>query len=127
MTLTLLSIFMLPICLALVLSPKRMHAVVKDWAGSPGIQFLSSVFLLFFALILVISTGFNLKFWEGSWNSQIIISWLAVLTAIKGAAQFFPQVVEWRSRTMTEARMPMFGFLGLLLCLGFVYLETQVF
>ncbi|QQR55376.1 hypothetical protein IPG41_02365 [Candidatus Peregrinibacteria bacterium] len=133
MTLSLLALFMLPICLALVLSPKNMHKVIKDWANSPALLFFSSLFLFLFALIIVISTGFNLRFWPQSgtadwaWNSQVILSWIAVLMGIKGLAAFFPKLVKWRMHFVTEELLPLFGFMGLLFWLGMVYLETQVF
>lgn len=112
-----------------------MEKIIKDWAGSPGLQFLSSMFLLFFALILVISTGFSLKFWGTgtadsfvwNWNNQVIVSWITTLMVVKAISHFFPKVVAWKARFVTEARIPMFGFLGLLFSLGMVYLDTQVF
>ena len=127
MTLILLVLFMAPICLSMVLAPKQIERTIKDWSNSPASLFFSSLFLFLFALIIVLSTGFNLKFWESGWTSQIVLSWVALLTYIKGLAHFFPKVVNWKVKVLSEARLPMFGFVGLLICLGLVYLETQVF
>lgn len=127
MTLTLLALFMAPICLLMVLAPKQMHRILKEWAASPAMLFLSSLFIFLFALLIVISTGFNLKFWEDGWDAQIVLSWVAVLSYVKGLAHFFPKVASWKIKTLTEARLPAMGFVGLLFCLGLVYLETQVF
>lgn len=133
MSLILLALFLAPTCLLMVLSPKQSQKILKEWAASSVLQFMTSLFLLFFAMILVLSTGFTLNFWNsgstGGWhfNSQIILSWVAVLTALKAIACLFPRLSAWKLRFLTETRLPMFGFLGLLLCLGMVYLETQVF
>lgn len=137
MTLQLLALFMLPVCLMMVLAPARMMKILKEWFASPALQFMSSLFLFFFALIIVISTGFDLKFVENlrnidggigwNWNSQIILSWIAVLMGVKGIAHLFPSVIAWKMKFVTEARIPMFGFLALLFFMGMVYLETQVF
>ncbi len=136
MTLQLLALFVLPMCLMMVLSPARMMKILKEWFASPALQFMSSLFLFFFALIVVISTGFDLKFWSvgemfpsvsWNWNSQIVLSWLAVLMILKGIAHLFPRVIAWHAKFITEARLPMFGFLAILFYMGMVYLETQVF
>lgn len=128
MTLQLLALFMLPVCLLMVLAPARMMKILKEWFASPALQFMSSLFLFFFALIVVISTGFDLNFWsDWTLNSQIVLSWMAVLMVLKGIAHLFPRVIAWHVKFITEARIPMFGFLALLFYMGMVYLETQVF
>lgn len=135
MTLQLLALFVLPMCLMMVLAPARMMKILKEWFASPALQFMSSLFLFFFALIIVISTGFDLKFWGTgmgdnflwNWNSQIVLSWLVVLMILKGIAHLFPRVIAWHAKFITEARLPMFGFLAILFYMGMVYLETQVF
>lgn len=128
MTLQLLALFMLPVCLLMVLAPARMMKILKEWFASPALQFMSSLFLFFFALIVVISTGFDLNFWtDWTLNSQIVLSWMAVLMVLKGIAHLFPKVIAWHMKLITEARIPMFGFLALLFYMGMVYLETQVF
>lgn len=136
MTLSLLAIFMIPFCLALVLAPKRMHSIVKDWAGSPGQQFLSSMILVFFSMLIVLSNGFELRFWEvgemrgdflWNFNTQVLLSWISLLMFAKSVCQLFPKAVAFKARLATEARLPIFGFVGLLFFLGMIYLETQVF
>ena len=128
MTLQLLALFMLPVCLLMVLAPARMLKILKEWGSSPALQFMSSLFIFLFALLIVISTGFDLNFWnDWTFNSQIILSWIAVLMILKGIAHLFPKVIAWHMKLITEARIPMFGFLALLFYMGMVYLETQVF
>ena len=135
MTLQLLALFMLPVCLLMVLAPARMMKILKEWGASPALQFMSSLFIFLLALLIVISTGFDLTFWGTGmggafvweWSSQVILSWIAVLMILKGIAHFFPKAVAWKMKLITEARIPMFGFLALLFFMGMVYLETQVF
>lgn len=121
MSLTLLALFMLPLLLKVVLDPSNSAKFLKEWGASRGMQWMGSLLALMMAL-LIFSTSTPHFAW--SWDS--VLSWMGVLIALKGIAHLFPSVVAWKLRWVTEDRLPMFGFLGLLLLLAMVYIDTQL-
>ncbi len=121
MSLTLLALFVLPICLKMVLNPSSMAKTLKEWGNSSGLQFLSAVGPMMLAL-LIFSTS-TVKF---AWSWDSVLSWLGALIALKGLSHLSPSLVAWKVRWAKEDRLPMFGFFGLLLALAMVYIDTQL-
>ncbi len=121
MSLTLLALIMLPLLVKMVMDPKNVARALKEWGDSPMFQMAGSGALLFLALFILLTNPFSLEF---NWES--LISWIGVLTAVKGVAHLVPPIVHWKVRLLTEKRIPMFGFLGLLINMGMVYIDTQV-
>ncbi|MFA6024303.1 MAG: hypothetical protein WC777_03760 [Candidatus Gracilibacteria bacterium] len=121
MTLTLLALLMLPLEFKMVLDPKGTRRILKDFADSEGLQFFTSILLLVLALLMLTTSSVSFK-WE--WES--LLSWLAVLTAVKGAATLIPSLNKWKVKLLTEERLPIAGFISMLLTLALIYIDTQV-
>ncbi len=121
MSLTLLALFGLAPCLKMVLDPSGMARLLKEWEKSPALQWVSAMGPLGLAL-LIFSTS-EVHF---GWNWDSVLSWLGAIIALKGIGHLSPKVVEWKMRFMKEERLPMYGFLGLLLLLAMVYIDTQL-
>lgn len=121
MSLSLLALFALPIHLKLVLDPSGTYRMLKEWSKSPALQFLSAVGPLMLALLIFSTTQVSFAW---SWNS--LLSWLAVAITLKGISHLIPSLVEWKMRFITEDRLPIFGFIGLLFLLALVYIDTQL-
>ncbi|MFA5792662.1 MAG: hypothetical protein WC897_02195 [Candidatus Gracilibacteria bacterium] len=121
MTLTLLALFLLPLSLKMVLDPEGMRDIIEDWADSRGLQFIGTVVLFGLSMLILLTSGSGLEF---KWES--LITWIGVLIAVKGIACMFPQVAKLRERLLTESRIPIFGFIGLLMVLAFVYIDVQL-
>lgn len=121
MTLTLLAILMLPISFKMVLDPQGTRRVLKQWSDSEGMQFFSSITILVVALLIFttseVSFGLN---WES------LLTWLGVLTGIKGVATLIPNLNKWKMKVLTEERLPIAGFAAMLMSLALVYIDTQV-
>ena len=121
MTLSLLAILMLPISFKMVLDPSGTRRVLKQWSDSEGMQFFSSIVILL--LTLLIFTTSELSFGL-DWDS--LLTWLGVLTGIKGVVTLMPRVNKWKMKVLTEERLPIAGFASMLLALALVYIDTQV-
>ncbi len=121
MSLTLLALLILPIAFKMVLDPKGMRRVLKEWGDSDGLQFFSAITILILAIIMFISSPMAFE-WE--WRS--LMTWLAVLTAVKGVGTLVPSFNRWKVKILTEERMPMAGFASMLFALALVYIDTQV-
>lgn len=121
MTLTLLALFMLPMAFKMVLDPRGMYKTLKEWEDSRALQLMSSILPLMLAL-LIFATA-DIQF---AWNWDSLLTWLAVLIAVKGISHLFPAVVEWKMGFINEQRLPVFGFLALLFALALVYVDAQV-
>lgn len=122
MTLTLLALLMLPLEMKMVLDPSGTRRVLKDWSNSEGLQFFSSVMLLMLAVLILTTSEIN--FLNDGWET--LLSWLAVLIALKGIATLIPSCNQWKVKMLTEERLPAAGFVAMLLSLGMIYLDTQV-
>lgn len=121
MSLTLLALFALPVSLKLVLDPSGAYQMLKEWSKSPALQFVSAVGPMVLALLIFSTTQVSLAW---SWNS--LLSWLGVAITLKGMSHLIPSLVEWKMRFITEERLPVIGFIGLLFLLGLVYVDTQL-
>ena len=121
MSLTLLALFMVPVLFKMVLDPVGMHKVLKEWENSRSMQFVSAVVPLLLALLIWSTTGFNF-----AWKLEALISWLALIIFLKGIVHLFPGLVRLHMKIINEQRIPVFGFLGLVLALIFVYIDVQV-
>jgi len=121
MTLTLLALFMLPVLFKMVLDPSGMYRVLKDWSNSAALQFVSAVGPMLLAMLILTTTDRHFE-----WNWESLLSWMAVLIAIKGISHLSPSLVKWKMRFVSEQRIPVFGFLGLLVALGMIYVDTQI-
>lgn len=121
MSLTLLALFVLPIAFKMVLDPKGMRRVLKEWADSDGLQFFSAITILTLALLMILSTELSFE-----WNWESLMTWLAIATAIKGVATLVPNFNRWKVKFLTEERMPIAGFASMLFALALVYIDTQV-
>lgn len=121
MTLTLLALLMLPLEMKMVLDPSGTRRVLKDWSNSEGLQFFSSVMLLMLAVLILTTSEIRFK-----WDWESVLTWLAVLTAVKGLATLIPSCNQWKVKMLTEERLPAAGFVAMLLSLGMIYLDTQV-
>lgn len=121
MTLTLLAILMVFPLLKMVLDPSGMYRILKEWSNSPALQFLSTLFPLLLALLILTTSTPRFE-----WNWDSMLTWMAVVIAVKGASHLFPSVVKWKMNMISEKNIPVFGFLGLLLALALVYIDTQV-
>jgi len=121
MSLTLLAILILPIAFKLVLDPQGMTRVLKEWDNSMGMQFFSGIVTMMLALLILTTSSVSF-----GWNWESALSWIAVLTGIKGVLCFMPKVTKFKVRMLTETRMPIDGFAMMLLALAMVYIDTQV-
>lgn len=121
MTLTLYALFVLPFAFKMVLDPKGMRRVLKEWGDSNGMQFFSAVTILLFALLIFTTTELSFE-WE--WES--LLSWLGVITVLKGVGMLVPSLNEWKVKVFTDERMPMAGFAAMLFALALIYIDTQV-
>lgn len=121
MSLTLLALFMLAPSLKMVLDPTGTYKLFKEWSNSASLQFISAVGPLMLAM-LIFSTS-ELHF---AWSWDSILSWMGILIVLKGLSHLSPTLVAWKMRMVKEERLPMFGFLGLLLALAMVYIDTQL-
>lgn len=121
MTLTLLALLMLPLEMKMVLDPSGTRRVLKDWSNSEGLQFFSSVMLLMLAVLILTTSEIRFK-----WDWESVLTWLAVLIAVKGLATLIPSCNQWKVKMLTEERLPAAGFVAMLLSLGMIYLDTQV-
>lgn len=121
MSLTLFALFGLPPCLRMVLDPTGTYKNLKEWSNSSTLQLISSMGLLTISM-LIFSTS-KLHF---AWSWDSVLSWMGILIALKGLSHLSPTLVAWKMTWMKEERLPMFGFLGLLLLLAMVYIDTQL-
>lgn len=121
MTLTLLALLMLPLDIKMVLDPSGTRRVIKDWGNSVGLQFFSSMVLLMLAVLIFTTSELSFKL---DWES--LLTWLAVLTAVKGAITLIPSCNKWKVKILTEERMPAFGFGAMLFSLAILYIDLQV-
>lgn len=121
MTLTLLALLILPLAFKMVLDPSGMRRVLKDWSDSEGLQFFSSIVLMMLALLILTTSPVSFK-----WDWESLLSWLGLLTGIKGVFTLSSRVNKWKMRFLTEERLPIFGFISMLLALALVYVDTQV-
>lgn len=121
MTLTLLALLMLPLAFKMVLDPTGMRRVLKDWSDSEGLQFFSSIVLMTVALLILTTSPVSFE-----WNWESLLSWLALLTGIKGVFTLSSKLNKWKMHFLTEDRLPIFGFVTMLFALALVYVDTQV-
>lgn len=121
MTLTLLALFMLPVLFKMVLDPSGMYRVLKDWSNSAALQFMSCVGPMVLAMLILTTSDRHF-----GWNWKSLLSWIAIIIAIKGISHLSPSLVKWKMRFVSEQRLPIFGFLGLIVALGLVYVDTQL-
>ncbi len=121
MTLTLLAILILPIAFKMVLDPQGMTRILKEWDNSIGLQFFSGIVTMMLALLILTTSSVSF-----GWNWESVLSWIAVLTGIKGVLCFMPSVTKFKVKMLTETRMPIVGFVMMLLALAMVYIDTQV-
>lgn len=121
MTLTLLALFMIPLLLKTVIDPGGTYKILKDWSNSPTLQFGATVASMMMALLI-----FTTSTPHFAWTWDSLLTWIAVVSAIKGIAQLFPSLVKWNLKFLKEERMPMLGFVGLLFALGLIYVNTQL-
>ncbi len=121
MTLTLLALFMLPVLFKMVLDPSGMYRVLKDWSNSAALQFVSAIAPMMMAMLILTTSPRSF-----GWDWESLLSWIAVIIAIGGISHLSPSVVKWKMRFVSEERLPIFGFLGLIFALGLVYVDTQL-
>lgn len=121
MTLSLLALFMLPVQFKFVLDPKGVRRFLKEWEDSSALQFFSVLLLFLLSMLILTTSEVHFK-----WSLDSILSWMAALIAVKAVSHFFPSAVAWHLRFMTEEHIPFFGFIGLLISLGLVYIDTQL-
>jgi Flp pilus assembly protein TadB len=122
MSLTLLALFLSPLYLSLVLNPKESHKALKNIVSDGGLRLTFSMFLLLLALTVLSSTGLNL-----AWDWDHLLAWLGVIIAVTGTVfLLFPDMIEKKLKHFSAEQFPVFGFLGLIIALGLVYLDTQV-
>lgn len=121
MSLTLLALFALPIYLKMVLDSEGTYKLLKEWSTSRGLQFVSAMGSMLLA-VLIFSTN-PLRF-TTSWDS--LLSWIGVLIALKGISHLVPAIVARKMSFIKEEKLPIFGFMGLLILLGMVYIDTQI-
>ncbi|MBT4384397.1 hypothetical protein HOD30_01470 [Candidatus Peregrinibacteria bacterium] len=122
MSLTLLALFLAPLYLYLVLNPKEAHKAFKNIVSDSGLRVTFSMFYLLLALAILSETGLNL-----AWSWDHLLPWLGVIIAVKGSVMLlFPNLVQKKLKHFSAEQFPVFGFLGLLIALGLVYLDTQV-
>lgn len=121
MTLTLFAFFMLPVFLRMVLDSEGMREAIEDWGDSRGLQFMSTIILFCISALIFVSSsaGFSVSL-------KSLINWIGLAILIKGLAYMSPQVVEFKVRMLKESRLPMIGFVGLLMVLAFVYIDVQL-
>lgn len=121
MTLTLLAIFLAPLYLKIVLDPKGSHKAYKAIAKSTELQMTFSLVLLLLALMIFSQTGLELSF---TWES--LLAWLGLITFVKAVAILVPGLLEKKMKMISESKMPILGFVGLLMVLALVYVDTQL-
>lgn len=121
MSLTLLAILMLPISFKMVLDPSGTRRVLKQWSDSEAMQFFSSIVILVIALLIFTTSEVSF-----GWDWESLLTWLGVLTGIKGALTLVPSLNKWKMKLLTEERLPIAGFASMLLALALVYIDTQV-
>ena len=121
MTLTLLAMLMLPLAFKMVLDPAGTRRVLKDWTNSEGLQFFSSIVLMTIALLILTTSAVSFE-----WNWESLLSWLALLTGIKGVLTLSSKINKWKMHLLTEERLPIAGFVAMLFALALVYIDTQV-
>lgn len=121
MTLTLLAILIAPLCLKVVLDPKGTRKVLEEYGDSPALQFFMSFGTMFLGMFILLTNPFSF-----GWKWESVICWIGALTFVKGICQLIPSLVKWKLSWLTEKRLPIFGFLGLLFALGMVYIEVQL-
>lgn len=121
MTLTLFAIFILPIAFKMVLDPSGTRRVLKEWNDSVGMQFFSGISTMMLALLVLTTSQVSF-----GWDWESLLSWLAVITGIKGVACLVPGLTKWKVGLLTEERLPIAGFAAMLLALAMVYIDTQV-
>jgi hypothetical protein len=122
MSLTLLAIFLAPLYLKIVLDPKNSHKTFKNLSSSSETQITFSMVLLLLSVVILSSTGF--KF---GWDWQYLLAWLGAIIGVKGAVLLlFPEVMKSQLKRFTPGHMPALGFLGLLMTLALIYVDTQI-
>ena len=121
MSLTLLALFGLPFCLKAVLDPSEAYKFFKEWSNSTALQIASAIGPMLLALLI-----FSTSTPHFAWSWESVLSWFGVAIALKGISHLFPGIIAWKMRFLKEDRLPMFGFFGLLLLLGMVYIDTQL-
>ena len=122
MSLTLLALTLAPWYLKMVLDPKGGHKLMKHALNDDGVRGAYVFFMLLLALMIFSTTGLNFA-WE--WSS--LLSWLGALVFVKALVMLFaPAVMEKKFKKINVEKLPILGFLGLLLVLGIVYVDLQV-
>ncbi|OGJ43714.1 hypothetical protein A3J23_01145 [Candidatus Peregrinibacteria bacterium RIFCSPLOWO2_02_FULL_48_14] len=121
MSLTLLALFMVPVLFKMVLDPGGMHRVLKEWEDSRAIQFGSALVPMLMAMLIWSTFGFTF-----AWKLEALLSWIALIIFVKGVSHLFPGIVHWKMSFINEQRIPVFGFLGLVVALILVYIDVQV-
>jgi len=121
MTLTLLALFLMPIYLKMVLDPKRCYKFFKKIYTDNTAQFVMGILILMLALIILSSTGLNF-----AWEWESLLAWIGLITGIKGIVHLIPGALENKLKWFKPERLPFFGFLGLVMALALVYVDTQV-
>lgn len=123
MSLTLLAAMLSPLYLKMVLDPKGSNKAFKDLMKSDGM-----VLCLFFAMVtlsalILASTGFNFAW---SWDS--LLAWLGLLIFVKAIFFLIPDVMTscMKKFKMNENTLPMYGFLGLLIMLGLIFVDLKI-
>jgi hypothetical protein len=123
MSLTMLAAMFTPLYLKMVLDPKGSAKAFKDLMKSDSALLgLFFVYATLSALILS-STGLNFAW---AWDS--LLAWLGLIIFVKGIFFLIPGLVStWSKKVkMNEKTLPMYGFLGLIIMLGLVYVDLKV-
>lgn len=121
MSLTLLALLMLPFFIKMVVDPKHVARAIEEWGKSQFLQIAGSFASLFMGLFILLTNTYSLEF---KWQS--LICWIGVIAVLKGLLHLIPQVVQWNVRLLTEKRLPMIGFVGLLFSMAIVYIDVQI-
>ncbi|MFT7184388.1 MAG: hypothetical protein ACI9QC_000730 [Oceanicoccus sp.] len=123
MTLTMLAAMFTPLYLKMVLDPKGSSKAFKGLMKNE-----ETLLVLFFAMVtlsavILSSTGLNFAW---AWDS--LLAWLGLIVFIKAVFMLVPGWIEMSTKKlkMNEKNFPIFGFLGLLMMLGLVYVDLKI-
>ncbi len=123
MTLTLLALMIAPFGLKTVLDPNGMHRHIQNASRDPSLPLAFAAFNFLLAAFILSETGFDFRFVA---ESQAILTWIALLIAIKGMLILIPGYLPKIASIVKESMVPYMGTLALLVCLGLIYLDTRV-
>ncbi|MBU0981067.1 hypothetical protein KKC94_00060 [Patescibacteria group bacterium] len=124
MSLTLFALALAPLFLFFVLCPKDAKQALKSLNKDPGDRLVFSWTFILMSFIILGSTGLSALNFQ-SWNA--LLPWFGLVVGLKGIVMLLaPKFVEDLEGRFKVSAYPILGFIGLLVVLVLVYVDTQL-